>query len=82
MTIEEPDPLDPEGSTSPTRPSWWTAGAQVRQFGVGGAGTLAPPPTIVPALANPPEAMVTAADAVLTRPVITSSDHQTYFPGT
>lgn len=82
MTISEPDPLDPEGGTSAARPAWWTAGAQTRQFGVGGANTLAPPPTILNSLANPPAEMETAAAAVLTEPVITSSDHENYFPGT
>ena len=82
MTIQEPDPLDPEGGTSATRPAWWTAGAQTRQFGVGGANTLAPPPTVLKGLTNPPAAMTTAAAAVLTESVVTPNDKTDYFPAT
>lgn len=59
-SFQEPDPLDPEGSTSAVVPPWYTAGCQVRQFGVGAATTFGAAPSVVNGLANPPAAMVNA----------------------
>lgn len=63
MTVyREPDPIDPEGDTSNLVPPWWTAGAQVKQFGVGACSTLGAAPSVVNGLANPPAAMTEAVE--------------------
>jgi hypothetical protein len=80
VNYQEPDPLDPEGATSNVVPAWWTAGTQVRQYGVGGASTKGQAPSILPALAHPPEAMTTAAAAVRTESIVTDSDKTRYYP--
>jgi hypothetical protein len=81
MTVfHEPDPLNPEGDTTTAFPDYYARGAQIRQFGVGGASTKGQPPNAMAAMANPPEAMVTAAGKVLTEPMITVNDLERYFP--
>jgi len=83
MTIyEEPDPLNPEGSTTSAPPAYYAAGAQIRQFGVGGISTKGVAPNVLGGLANPPAAMVTAAAKVLTEPMYTENDLGRYFPST
>lgn len=66
--------------TDPTLPVLFTGAYQVRQFGVGGATTQGAPITILSALANPPAAMVTAAEAAITDTVTTSNDLARYYP--
>lgn len=83
MTIyQEPDPLNPEGSTTAAPSSYYTRGTQVRQFGVGGASTKGKAPDVLGGLANPPAAMATAAAKVLTEPMYTENDLGRYFPST
>lgn len=81
MTVfQEPDPLNPEGDTTAAAPDYYTRGAQIRQFGVGGASTKGTAPNVLHGLANPPEAMVTAAAKALTEPAYTENDLGRYFP--
>jgi hypothetical protein len=76
---------DPENlyyGTSPTLPVLFTGAWQVRQFGVGAANTLGQPHSIASALANPPEAMTTAATSSATNAkdlyVVTPNDLDYY----
>lgn len=89
MTGDNPDsgyegfenPDEQYYGTGPTLPVLFTGSYQTRQFGVGGANTIGVPINIISALASPPSAMTTAADAVLTAPVVTANDVFNYHPG-
>jgi len=76
--FEDPENLYYDPSLS--LPIIYTHAYQVRQVGVGGASCIGTPPTVLNALANPPAAMVTAANAVLTTNVFTNNDLSRYFP--
>jgi hypothetical protein len=67
------DPENPE-SQGPTVPAIYTNACQVRQYGVGGASTHGAGPSVLPALKNPPAAMVTAAAHARTTSVVTLND--------
>jgi hypothetical protein len=77
---EEPDPLDPEGDTTTAFPAYYAAGAQIRQFGVGAVSTIGAAPSVLPALANPPEAMTAAAALAINKTTVTEQDLGRYFP--
>lgn len=74
------DPEEQYYGTDPTLPVTYTGAWQVRQFGVGGVSTFGTAPSVVDGLANPPTAMTTAADAVLTKQCVTQNDAYRYYP--
>lgn len=80
--FENPENLYPGVGNIP--PAIYTGAYQVRQFGAGNARTLGQSHTILSGLANPPAAMVTAANSSGTHAAnlyaVTQNDLDNYHP--